>query len=166
MARSVLRDKDYIDVTDKLAQTKSNSDKPSVFPTVKALLSFASLLGFDQSSKTELTNRGNLESIEWKTIEKTDEDHYIYLTSLADTMDTSILKYDIDNSSSEKSNNLDMVQIFEEYANGGLEIIRNWLNNYPTDTIGGEAILAGLEKLGYLEEVETKEEENFEEVEF
>lgn len=161
MARSILRDKKYSDVTDKLAKTKNSETGAAVFPTIKALQCFAAFLGYDQQRRAKLEDRGNLENIEWHIFENTSHDFYIYLLALAESGDMNVLKYDTQNSSNALSGK-DMVEVFEEYSNAGFEILRSWLNKNPTDPYGHKAILAGLQKAGYLDE----EENNFDEVEF
>ena len=42
------------------------------------------------------------------------------------------------------------VHIFEEYAEGGFELISVWLSEKPEDENGDEAILTALAKHGYL----------------
>ena len=39
-----------------------------------------------------------------------------------------------------------MVSVFEEFANGGFEIIQSWLDKSPSDRFGTKAILAGLQR--------------------
>ncbi len=159
MARSINRSKDHAGIIETLMK-KSPDTGVQVFPTIKHLQCFAALLGFDQNRREKL-DRSNIENIEWHTFENTKHEYYIYLIALAETKDIAILRQDIHNAESTVKGE-DMVRIFEEYANGGFEIIRSWLDKNPSDPFGDKAILLAMEKLGFLK----KEENEFAEVEF
>ena len=147
MARSIHRSKDHACTIETLM--KKNPDTGvQVFNTIKELQCFAAILGFDQKSRKKL-DRSNCENIEWHTFENTKHDYFIYLIALAETMDMAILRQDFNNAESTVKGE-DMVRIFEEYANGGFEIIRPWLDKCPSDPYGDKAILLAMEKLGFL----------------
>jgi dnd system-associated protein 4 len=65
----------------------------------------------------------------------------LYLIALAETRDMFILR-----DSSEDA----QIQILEEYANGGLQILSDWMNEKPEDVHGDSAILSALASRGYL----------------
>lgn len=157
--RSIYRDKAHADVIQKL-MSKNPETGIQVFPTIKSLQCFAAVVGFDHGRRVKL-DKGNLENIEWHTFENTKHTHYIYLIALAESDDVNILKYDVERSEPAQ-NGEDMVRIFEEYANGGFEIIRNWLNKTPGDPFGDKALLVAMEKSGFLK----KEDQTFTDVEF
>ena len=118
-----------------------------MFPTIKAIQSFAAVLGFEKHKRKPL-DRKRVDNIEWNTFNSDQLTHYIYLIALAETGDINILKYDIENP--EETNSSNMLEIFEEYANGGFEIITEWLNKLPTDVSGVKALLAGMENSDFL----------------
>ena len=43
-----------------------------------------------------------------------------------------------------------LVSIFEEYADGGLAVLKEWITETPTDPDGDRAILVALQKHGFL----------------
>ena len=159
--RSINRNKEHADIIQKL-MAKNPDTGVAVFQHIKALQCFAAIVGYDQGRRVKL-DRGNTENIEWHTFENTKHTHYIYLIALAESNDVNILKYNVETSESSPSGeDMDMVRIFEEYANGGFEIIRGWLSKSPGDPYGDKALLVAMEKAGYLK----KDEQEFSEVEF
>lgn len=158
--KSIYRSKTHAD-TIKILTKKNLETDMAVFPTIKALQCFAAVVGFDNKRRVELDRR-NVENIEWHTFESTQHTHYIYLIALAETNDLNILKNKDDPSDSEPSEGDNMFVIFEEYANGGFEIIQSWLNKTPGDPYGNRALLVAMEKAGYMK----REAKEFEEVEF
>lgn len=144
--RSIYRSKEHADIIKKLMD-KNPETGLAVFSTIKALQCFAAVLGFDQGRRKKL-DRGNTENIEWHTFENTHHTHYIYLIALAETTNLNALKYDVENSDDSESGE-NMVEIFEEYANGGFEIIRGWLEKTPGDPYGDKALLVAIEKAGF-----------------
>lgn len=162
--RGIRRDKKHASLTDFLTEKDPRSDA-AVFPSKKALQCYAAMLGFEAKSRLALPS-GAVDSIEWHTFDNGDYTDFIYLIALGATQDLSILQYDIENS--DKGNVAeDMVTVFEEYANGGFEILQRWLNKNPSDRHGTESILLGLQRDGYLSIQKDKDtSRSFPEVEF
>ena len=147
MARSIYRNKQHSELIRRL--TEKNPDiGVAIFPTIKALQCFAAVLGFDQKRRKSL-DRINAENIEWHTFNNDNLTHYIYLIALAETNDINVLKYDIEKSDASQPTE-NMMVIFEEYANGGFEIIQGWLDKSPADPFGDKAVLVAMEKAGFL----------------
>jgi len=159
MARSVYRSKDYNHIISKLTE-RNTATGVAVFPTIKSLQCFAAVLGFDRKRRVEL-DRSNVENIEWHTFNNDKLTHYIFLIALAETKELNVLKYDENIQDTEQVSG-DMVKIFEEYANGGFEIISSWLDKTPGDPYGDKAILVAMNRAKYLD----VEELNISEVEF
>lgn len=147
MTQSINRSKEHALTIKILTDKDPNTDK-AVFPTIKALQCFAAVVGFADGERKQLT-RGNTENIEWHIFENGNLTQYIYLIALAGANEVNILKYDIESQDSRETNN--MIQIFEEYANRGFEIITGWLNRTPTDRYGTAALLLGMRRDGFIE---------------
>ncbi len=161
MARSIYRSKEHADIIKRLTETNPETGV-KVFPWIKDLQCFAAVVGFDQKRRKPL-DRSNVENIEWHTFNNDNLTHYIYLIALAETNDVSVLKFDIENPDSAANQpSQNMMEIFEEYANGGFEIIRGWLDKSPADPFGDKAVLVAMEKAGFLK----KENNTFSDVEF
>ncbi len=163
MARSIYRSTEHGDIIKRLMDRNPETGA-AVFPTIKALQCFAAVVGFDQKRRKPLDrSSGKVENIEWHTFNNDNLTHYIYLIALAETNDVSVLKFDIelpDSAPTQPSKN--MMEIFEEYANGGFEIIRGWLDKSPADPYGDKALLVAMEKAGFLK----KDDNAFSDVEF
>lgn len=107
----------------------------SLFSTIKDLLCFASLLGYSRNNKKPLGSELKAPSVEIQQFESTNADDYIYMIAAATYDNIDILRED---------RTEDIIETFEEYVNGGLDIIQSWLDNY-NDPLGFEAIIKGLE---------------------
>ena len=66
----------------------------------------------------------------------------MFLIGLAETKDVDCLREENEDS---------LVSLFEEYADGGLEVLAEWLKETPSDPAGDRAILEALKRYGYLE---------------
>ena len=162
--RGVRREKKFTELTDLLTKKHPKTDV-AVFPSKKALQCYAACLGFEKKSRVALSP-GAVDSIEWHTFDNGNFTDYIYVISLAHSKDLAVLGYDIEKSDKGEFNE-DMVSIFEEYANGGFEIIQNWLNKNPNDSYGTGALIAGLKRDGFLSmELSNNEEKPFPKVKF
>ncbi len=62
----------------------------------------------------------------------------MFALALADAKDSDILRPDRES---------DCVMIYEEYANGGLELIQNWIDRYANIDVE-DAIWRGLQSIG------------------
>lgn len=157
--RGIRRSKNHSHIVDLLDQ-KSPDTGRKVFPFKKATMCFAAVLGFENSKRTPLSG-SEFDSIEWHTFSNGGYTDYIYLIALAEAKNLGVLRYDVQSSSVDGPNE-DMVAIFEEYANGGFEIIQSWLNKMPSDPFGAQAIIAGLKRDGFLQESSIKPNTEFE----
>lgn len=163
--RSIYRSKEHGDLIKALTE-KNPENSTAVFPTIKALMCFAAVLGFEQGRRAPFSRDQNMtESIEWHTFSNTKHDHYIYLLALAETNDLNILNDTHLDPPENANKNNNMHIIFEDYANGGLEILQTWLKRTPGDPYGNKAILIAMEKEGYLNK-DLESIESFEDIQF
>lgn len=159
--RSIVRSKKHANLITILTSKDPNTGV-SAFPTIKALQCYAAMIGFDQGRREPL-EKGESENIEWHTFNNDGYTDYIYLIALAATGNLSVLKYDVETSDACGFSE-DMVKIFEEYANGGFQVLQSWLDKSPGDPYGSKALISGIQRAGYL--IETGTKEKFDEVEF
>lgn len=159
--RNIYRSKIHTPLIQKLMQQDPKTGVKA-FPTIKALQCYAALLGFDQKRR-EPFDRKDTEGIDWHTFSNDGYTEYIYLIALAETKNINVLKYDVENSQAEDSEE-DMVKIFEEYANGGLAILESWISKTPGDPYGAKALINGLDRAKYL--IKPTTEPSYDEVEF
>ena len=139
--RTIKRTGDSEAVVKKLANSSHPLTGQPIFPTYRDLLCFCAVLGFEHE---------NMKPLEGSLVDFVDgrvfSNHetavdLLYLIALAQTQDMFILRED----NEEKA-----VEIFEAYANGGVQILSDWLKDMPADLNGDKAILSALAKKGYL----------------
>ena len=139
-APNINRSKIHEEMVQRLAMQKIPPADRTLFPTIRELLCFAALLGYSESRRTPLDSNAGKEDVSYQQFERGDAEDLIYLIALAETKDPEVLK---DGQESR------CAEIFEEYANGGLQILRDALNQsggeYPHQDIQ-ELLL----KKGYL----------------
>jgi dnd system-associated protein 4 len=139
--RSIVRSKAHEEMVQTLAR-ESVDGKPTVFRTIRELLCFSAMLGFQMGKKVPLADTARGEDVMIEEFDRNESVDLIYLVAVADTGGTEILKSDSD---------VDMVTIFEEYVNGGFDILKGWLHQYR-DPIGFQAILQGLKANGFIDD--------------
>ncbi len=150
MTRSANIDRSRIheDMVQRLCSSKTAGGR-SLFPTIREFLCFAALLGYSEGRKTPLDRSKGVEDVSYQQFERGDAEDLIYLIALAHTKNPEILR-------EEKSG--DCAEIFEEYANGGMEIVQDWLarngGEYPE-----RAIIEGLREDGYIDLAEEMSED-------
>jgi dnd system-associated protein 4 len=137
---NINRSRSYEDIVQRLAgQTLPGSDR-RLFPTIRELLCFAALLGFSEGRRVPLDRAQGVEDISYQQFERGEAEHLIYLIALAHEKDVNVLR---------EGNEDQCGQLFEEYANGGLAIIKDSLlkagGEYPD-----RALMGLLREKGYL----------------
>ena len=113
---NVNRSRIHEDMVQRLAVDRLPDSDRSLFPTIRELLCFAALLGYSENRRLPLDKEKGVEDVSYQQFERVDAEDLIYLLALAESNDPSIL-----NEGEEER----CVNIFEEYANGGLQIIND-----------------------------------------
>ncbi|KZX94529.1 hypothetical protein A3718_07375 [Erythrobacter sp. HI0019] len=139
-APNINRSKIYEEYVQKLAAMPLPGSDRRLFPTIRELLCFAALLGFSEKRRLPLDRSQGVEDVSYQQFERGDAENLIYLIALAETEDPDILREGEEGRCAE---------IFEEYANGGLAIIKDHLlregGEYPD-----RALMSMLRERGYL----------------
>lgn len=151
MARSILRnvnrsDKYEISIVQKLT---NDAEGNNVFPTIRELLCFAAMLGYALGKKNKFPENYKKHDVSWAQFLANESDDYIYLIAVGDTKSTECLK-------SEPV--IDLVDIFEEYINGGFEVILSWFSKYSNQN-GLKAVVSGLFDEGFINSENISKEE-------
>ena len=137
---NINRSRVHEDMVQRLAMQKLPGSERTLFPTIRELLCFAALLGYSENRRLPLDKGRGIEDVSYQQFERGESEDLIYLIALADTKDPEVLKDGGENKCAE---------IFEEYANGGLQIIREAMlrggGEYPD-----RDILELLKEQGYL----------------
>lgn len=120
MARipNVYRSKQHEPMVQRLGHQHLNNMKSSIFPTFRELMCFAALLGFSESRRIKLDEKYEKIGIENVVWENHPAQDIIFLIALAESKDPNILR---------DGHETECVKIFEEYANGGFEVIQDAL---------------------------------------
>jgi dnd system-associated protein 4 len=113
-APNINRSRIHEDMVQRLSTQKMPDTDRTLFPTIRELLCFAALLGYSERRRLPLDRNKGIEDISYQQFERGDAEDLIFLIALADSKDPEILK------DGEESR---CAEIFEEYANGGLQII-------------------------------------------
>ncbi len=140
-APNIHRSKVYEDLVQRLAtQAVPGSDR-KLFPTLREVLCFAALLGFSEGRRLKLDRAQGTEDISYQQFEADPAaEDLLWTIAVAESQDVEILR---------DGEEARCAEIFEEYANGGLALIKDYfLRN------GGEypdrALLALLRERNYL----------------
>lgn len=127
----VHRESKFENLVNKLCISKDNHNKNAVFRTVKELMVFAALIGYQLNKFKLLESRVNSTSISMETYANTDHDAYIYLLALAKSPTLDALK---------DEHLKDAIGIFEGYCNAGLHHIDNWLLQNMDEPLSNEVL--------------------------
>lgn len=142
--RNVRRSARHEALVRQLAEDSHPQFKRSIFPTMRELLCFAAVVGFNEGKQTPLPDE--TKEIDWRTFENSQQAlDLIYLIALASGRDVNMLQ-----PQSDRENQL--VSIFEGFAATGLDVIERWRSEKPDDVYGDQAILTALHRHGFLGE--------------
>lgn len=134
---------------------KSNSPGTvTPFSTIRELLCFAAMLGFAKGERRPIV--GEKEDIARSTFEENDSYDFVFLIGVAETGSLDILK---------DGNEAELTKIFEEYAQGGLDIISSWMTRF-NDPKGFRAIVHGLYSEGFISNENVQSADLLESVKF
>ena len=138
---NIHRSRVYEDLVQQLAMQVVPGSSRRLFPTIRELLCFAALLGFSEKRRAPLDRSQGTEDISYQQFEADPgAEDLLWALAVAETQDVEILR---------EGEEGRCAQIFEEYANGGLGLIKDYfLSN------GGEypdrAMMALLKDRKYL----------------
>lgn len=141
-APNINRSRIHEDMVQKLSVKKLPHGSKSLFPSIREFLCFCALLGYSEKNRVPLDRSEGVEDVSYQQFERGDAEDLIYLIALAETKNPEILK---------DSREGECAEIFEEYANGGMEIVKDWIlksgGEYPD-----RDIIEGLKESGYIGE--------------
>ena len=117
---SVRRDGRFESLEEQFCSTKGAKTDNRVFATVKELMVFAALVGYQLDDYQPLESKIKTTPILLETYANTGHDSYIYLIALTKKSCLDILM---------DEHLKDAIEIFEGYCNSGLKHIDNWIIN-------------------------------------
>jgi dnd system-associated protein 4 len=143
---NINRSRVHEDMVQRLSMVKLPGADRTLFPTIREFLCFAALLGYSEGRRVPLDRVAGVEDVSYQQFERGDAEDLIHLLALAETKDPEVLK----DGEEERC-----AEIFEEYANGGLQVLREVLlrtgGEYPD-----RDILEYLLKNGYINAEESE----------
>lgn len=111
-----------------------------LFTTLRDALSFAATLGYKESRRMPLDPNLGKEDIQASVYHMHEAVDLIFAMAIAVSKSIDILK---------PENEKECIQIFEEYANGGLHLITEWLELYADINVE-DAIWRGLKTINFI----------------
>ena len=125
----IRRNRKYEPIVDRLCNRKCSYSNKPIFQYNKDLMVFAAMVGYSNEVSEDL--EPDSIQIVLSTYASDEKDGFIYLIALLEEKNALVLK---------DSNTLEAVKYFEKYCNGGLSIIKNWLDNSPGDSEGVDTL--------------------------
>ena len=117
---------------------KLGGKEATMFPTLREALTFCAMLGYKERRKKPLNTSLGTEDIAGAQYQTNDAVDAMFALALADAKDSDILRPDREG---------DCVRIYEEYANGGLELVQSWIDRYANIDVE-DAVWKGLASIG------------------
>ena len=109
-----------------------------LFPTLREAMSFCAVLGYKERRKKQLDFQAGTEDIAGAQYQINEAVDIVFALALAEAKNSDILRPEQER---------DCVQIYEEYANGGLELVQSWIDRY-SDVSVEDAVWRGLNTIG------------------
>jgi dnd system-associated protein 4 len=144
-APNINRSRLHEDLVQRLSMQNVPGSDRKLFPTIRELLCFAALLGFSEKRRVALDRSTGVEDISYQQFERDPAaEDLLWTLAVAETEGTDILR---------EGREHECAEIFEEYANGGLSVIKDFLlrngGEYPD-----RALMVLLKERGYLKDNE------------
>ena len=109
-----------------------------LFPTLREALTFCAVLGYKERRKRPLDPSAGMEDIAGAQYQMNSAVDMVFALALADSETSDILRPDRER---------ECIQIYEEYANGGLELVQTWIDRFA-DVDVEDAVWRGLRSIG------------------
>jgi dnd system-associated protein 4 len=110
----------------------------TMFPTLREALTFCAVLGYKERRRKPLEGSGGTEDIAGAQYQLNEAVDTMFALALAEEKTSDILRPERER---------ECVEIYEEYANGGLELIQSWIERYA-DVDVEDAVWRGLQSIG------------------
>jgi dnd system-associated protein 4 len=110
----------------------------TLFSTLREALTFCAVLGYKERRKLPLDPNAGTEDIAGAQYQINEAVDIIFALALADSKTSDILRPEREK---------DCIQIYEEYANGGLDMLASWIDRFA-DLDVDDAVWQGLGSIG------------------
>lgn len=131
------------------ALQKLGGKESSMFPTLREAMTFCAVLGYKERRRLPLDSTAGTEDIAGAQYQTNDAVDAMFALALAEAKSSDVLRLDREK---------ECVQIYEEYANGGLELVQAWIDRYA-DLNVEDAVFRGLSSIGVRAPTDTKKAE-------
>lgn len=118
----------------------------TLFPTLREALTFCAILGYKERRKRPLDSQAGMEDIAGAQYQLNEAVDVVFALALADAQNSDILRPDRER---------ECIQIYEEYANGGLDLVQSWIERF-SDLNVDDAVWRGLNSIGIKPPVQIK----------
>lgn len=133
------------DICRHLAQVPHPKSGGPIFRTFRELAVFAATVGFEQQRRIPLSGPTDV-FVDGRIMESSETVmDMVYLLGLAAERRQEVL-------SDAPAEQEKLASVFEEFASGGLEVIREWLAEDPADPEGDRALRGALSRHGYMDD--------------
>lgn len=109
-----------------------------LFPTLREALSFCAVLGYRERRRVPLDPSAGTEDIAGAQYQLNEAVDIVFALALAEEKKSDILRPDREK---------ECIEIYEQYANGGLEVVSGWFDQYADHDVE-EAVARGLRSIG------------------
>jgi dnd system-associated protein 4 len=109
-----------------------------LFNTLREALTFCAILGYKERRKVPLSASAGTEDIAGAQYQTNEAVDMLFALALADSKTSDIFRPDREK---------ECVQIYEEYANGGLELVQSWIERFADMNVE-DAVWRGLNSIG------------------
>lgn len=109
-----------------------------MFPTLREALTFCAVLGYKERRRIPLDPSAGTEDIAGAQYFNNEAVDTLFALALAETKGSDILRIEHERN---------CVQIYEEYANGGLDLVQSWIDRFA-DLDVEDAVWRGLNSIG------------------
>lgn len=117
---------------------KLGGKESTMFPTLREALTFCAVLGYKERRRLPLDPNAGSEDIAGAQYQTNEAVDMVFALALADAKTSDVLRPDRER---------DCVLTYEEYANGGLELVQGWIDRYA-DLDVEDAVWRGLATIG------------------
>ena len=132
IVNSVFRSGEYEETLQLLKDT-------GLFVTLRDAMTFSAVIGFREKRRKPLNSTHAKDDIQATVWNESISLDLLFCLAVSETKSAEILRAE---------NEKECIKIFEEYANGGLELIQEWLDRY-SDVSVEEAVWKGLRTIDF-----------------
>lgn len=136
----VKRSKEFEDTLQKLGGAGVK-----LFPTLREALTFCAILGYKERRRKPFNSSIGSEDIAGAQYDGNDAVDMMFALALAEAKDSDILRIERE---------AECVKIYEEYANGGLEMVQSWIDRYADYDVE-DAVWKGLQSIKVAPPIDT-----------